>query len=61
VRPNLTLVADRAQQVVDLVDERMLPADDVTGRPPTLHEGVVRVGDVHGLKSGGRAGIDAQP
>jgi hypothetical protein len=31
--------------------ERVLPPDDVTRRPPVLHERVARVGDIHRLKA----------
>src|SRR5687768_15306489 len=45
VRPDLAVVADGGQQVVQLVDEGVLPADDVAGWPPVLPEWVIGLGD----------------
>src|SRR5919197_3708405 len=45
------VVADRGQQVVDLVHERVLPADDVAGRPPVRPERMVGLGDQHRAKA----------
>src|SRR4051812_7943275 len=47
VRGDVGVVADRTQEVVDLVDERVLPADHVPLRPPVLPEGMVGLGDEH--------------
>src|ERR1700741_5036866 len=38
VRSDVAVVADRGQQVVQLVDEAVLPADHVALRPPVLPE-----------------------
>ena len=48
VRGDVAVVADRGQQVVELVHEGVLPADDVARRPPVLPERVVGLGDEHG-------------
>ena len=47
VRRDVAVVADRRQQVVQLVHERVLPADRVPLRPPVLPERVVGLGDQH--------------
>src|SRR6266540_5049909 len=36
VGSDVVVVGDRAQEVMDLVHERVLPADDVARRPPPL-------------------------
>src|SRR6478609_5237526 len=41
VRPDLRVLADRREEVVDLVDEGVLPPDHVALRPPVLPERVV--------------------
>jgi hypothetical protein len=54
------VVADGGEQVVQLVDEGVLPADDVAVGPPVLPEGVVGLGDEHGaeaLRGGAGAGV----
>src|SRR5215218_8782260 len=51
VRPDAAAVADGGQEVVQLVHERVLPADDVAGRPPVLQEGVIRLGHEHGAEA----------
>src|SRR6185295_1256334 len=45
VRRHVLLVHDAVEQVVDLVDHRVLPPDDVTVGPPVRHEGVVAFAD----------------
>ena len=45
VRRDVAVAGDRGEQVVDLVDEGVLPADDVPVRPPPLPEGVVCLAD----------------
>ena len=42
---DIRVVDNGIQQVMDLVDEGVLPADDVAVRPPMLPEGVIRLGD----------------
>src|SRR5207302_1873029 len=44
IRPYVSAGGDRLQKVVDLVHERVLPADDVAVRPPPLPEGVRGLG-----------------
>src|SRR6478735_2567249 len=51
VRPDLRVLADRREEVVDLVDERVLPADHVPLRPPVLPEGMVGLGHEHGAEA----------
>ena len=41
MRCDVRVPRDRRQEVVELVDERVAPADDVAGRPPVLPEGMV--------------------
>src|SRR5262245_57885073 len=48
VRRDVGIVGDRPEQVVELVHERVAPADDVAGRPPELPERMVGLGDQHG-------------
>ena len=40
---DLAVAGDRREQVVKLVHERVLPADDVAGRPPEVHERMFRL------------------
>src|SRR5262245_45920294 len=40
---DVSVVADRTQEVMHLVDEGISPADDVPRRPPEIHERVVRL------------------
>src|SRR5688572_3187273 len=46
------LAGDRLEYVRQLVRERVAPADDVPGRPPQLHERVLRLGHEHSLEAG---------
>src|SRR5215207_5341809 len=48
VRRDVGVVPDRREQVVQLVHERVLPADHVPLRPPMLPERVVGLGHEHG-------------
>src|SRR4051812_6249590 len=48
MRRDVRVLADRREEVVDLVDEGVLPADHVALRPPPLPERVVGLGDEHG-------------
>ena len=41
------VLCDTIEQIVDAVGEGMLPANDVTGWPPSAHVGVVAVCDQH--------------
>src|SRR5918992_2669278 len=47
VRRNVAVVPDGGHEVVQLVDEGVLPADDVPVGPPVLPERVVGLGDEH--------------
>src|SRR3954463_9121306 len=48
VRCDVAVLGDRAQEVMHLVHERISPSDDVPGRPPEIHERMVRLGYEHG-------------
>src|ERR687887_561126 len=48
VRCEVAAVGDRTQEVMHLVHEGIAPADDVSGRPPEVHEGMVRLSDKDG-------------
>src|ERR1700730_15451415 len=50
-RSDVAVVDDRIKQVGQFVDERVLPPDDVAGRPPVLHERVRAVGDQNAGKT----------
>src|SRR5687767_6014217 len=45
VRSDVRVVGDGGEEVVQLVDERVAPADDVPRRPPVLPEGMGRLRD----------------
>src|SRR3954451_5591764 len=51
VRCDLAVVCDCSGEVVQLVHERLAPADDVSRRPPVLPPGMVRLRDEHGLEA----------
>ena len=51
MRRYITVVYDAVEQVGDLVDEGVLPADDVAVRPPVLPERVMGLGDQHLVKA----------
>src|SRR3981081_814088 len=51
VGANRTAVADRAQQVVELMHEGVLPAEYVARRPPVLHERMVAFGHDRGTEA----------
>ena len=57
VRRDVGVVADRRQEVVDLVHERVLPADHVALRPPVLPERMVGLGHEHGAEAGVALGV----
>src|SRR3954447_18213269 len=46
--------------MVQLVHERLAPADDVAGRPPVLPERVVRLRDEHGLEAARAVAVGAE-
>src|SRR5919201_2832341 len=48
VRCDVAAVGDRRQEVMHLVHERVAPADDVSRRPPEVHERMVRLGHENG-------------
>src|SRR5258708_272576 len=45
VRGDVTVRGDRVQHVMELVHERVAPADDVAGRPPVCPERIVGLAD----------------
>jgi len=45
MRANFLVVNDAVQEVIDLVDESMLPANDMPPRPPVFPPGVVFFSD----------------
>src|SRR5947208_14870521 len=47
VRCDVVALGDRAQEVMHLVYEGVSPPDDVTRRPPEIHERMVRLGHEH--------------
>src|SRR5207248_5816230 len=47
VGSDLAIVDNRIQQVIDLVDEGMFPADDMSLGPPVLPPRVKRLADQH--------------
>ena len=47
MRCEVAVVGDRAQEVMQLVHERISPADDVPGRPPKIHERMARLRHEH--------------
>src|SRR5450759_554252 len=50
VRSDRAIFGNGRQEMVDLVDEGVLPADHVTGRPPVLPEGVLCLRDQDGAE-----------
>src|SRR5215212_8398153 len=56
VRSDVGVVGNRTQEVMHLVDEGISPADDVPGRPPEIHEGMVRLSHEHPPEAA-RAGV----
>jgi hypothetical protein len=65
-RGDVALAGDRAQQVIDLVNEAVAPAEPVSRRPPVLDVRMAGVGDEHAaeaLRAPGRSRprrVDAQ-
>src|SRR5207248_2778774 len=60
VRRNLVLSRDRPEEVVQLVHERVAPADDVPRRPPPLPERMVRLRDEHVLEAAGAVALELE-
>ena len=50
VRSDRPVFGDRRQEMMDLVDEGVFPADHVTRRPPVLHEGMRCFSDQDGAE-----------
>src|SRR5688572_9961136 len=56
-RDRSAALGDGVHQVAGLVDEGVLVAETVTGRPPGLHVGVVGLGDEDAAEAGVGAGL----
>src|ERR1043166_2390504 len=60
-RRHVLVVHDAVQEMVDLVDHRVLPPDDVPVRPPVRDERVVALGDHRLVEALGLLGLLAHP
>ena len=61
VRGHVRVLADGAQQVMDLVNKGMLPADDVAVGPPVRDERMVPLRDVHAVEPPRLLGLLVHP
>src|SRR4051812_39964575 len=57
---NVCVARDRGQHVMQFVDERVSPADDVSGRPPVLDERMVGLRDEHAPEAAGSVAVGTE-
>ena len=61
MRANFPVVDNAVQEMVDLMDESVLPADDMPVRPPVLPPGVMSFCDQHVVEALGFFGFLIHP